>query len=219
MTARTVMVYDGTKSHRPALTTETIVDGDGILLGTGAVAGSIAWTNITGKPATFPPTVPIAESDVTSLTADLAGKAASVHTHAGADITSGTVAIARIPTGSTSSTVPFGNDARFTDARTPLAHTHPESDVTGLVADLAAKAASVHTHAEADVTNLVADLATLTTAVAGKAATVHVHAAADMTSGILDPARLPIVSWTGPLNDPQAAALQFEAQRLAPSPF
>jgi hypothetical protein len=33
------------------------------------------WANITGKPATFPPTVPIAQSDVTTLTADLAAKA------------------------------------------------------------------------------------------------------------------------------------------------
>lgn len=31
-------------------------------------------------------------------------------------------------------------DSRLSDARTPTAHTHPESDVTGLVADLAAKA-------------------------------------------------------------------------------
>lgn len=30
-------------------------------------------------------------------------------------------------------------DSRLSDARTPTAHTHPESDVTGLVADLAAK--------------------------------------------------------------------------------
>ncbi len=35
----------------------------------------------------------------------------------------------------------------------------PESGVTGLVADLAGKAATVHAHAEADVTGLVADLA------------------------------------------------------------
>jgi hypothetical protein len=45
------------------------------------------------------------------------------HNHAGADITSGTVDIARIPTGQTGTTVPFGNDARFSDARTPTAHT------------------------------------------------------------------------------------------------
>lgn len=40
-----------------------------------------------------------------------------------------------------------------------LAHTHAESDITGLVADLAAKAPLVHTHAESDITGLVADLA------------------------------------------------------------
>lgn len=38
-------------------------------------------------------------------------------------------------------------------------HSHAEADVTGLVADLAGKAAVSHTHAEADVTGLVADLA------------------------------------------------------------
>lgn len=37
-----------------------------------------------------------------------------------------------------------GNDARLSDARTPTAHTHPESDVTGLVADLAAKEATAN---------------------------------------------------------------------------
>jgi hypothetical protein len=38
-------------------------------------------------------------------------------------------------------------------------HTHPESDIVGLVADLAAKAPTVHTHPQGDITNLVADLA------------------------------------------------------------
>lgn len=38
-------------------------------------------------------------------------------------------------------------------------HTHTESEVTSLTADLAAKAATSHTHAESDVTSLVADLA------------------------------------------------------------
>jgi hypothetical protein len=52
----------------------------------------------------------------------LAGKAATVHVHAAGDITSGTLDIARIPTGSTSSTVCIGNDSRLSDARTPTAH-------------------------------------------------------------------------------------------------
>lgn len=47
-----------------------------------------SWSSITGKPSTFTP---------------------SAHTHSASDITSGTLAIARIPTGTTSSTVALGN--------------------------------------------------------------------------------------------------------------
>lgn len=45
--------------------------------------------------------------------------AAAIRNLTGDDIANGTVAIARIPTGQTGSTVPFGNDSRFTDSRTP----------------------------------------------------------------------------------------------------
>ena len=45
--------------------------------------------------------------------------AALSHSHAASDITSGTIDIARIPTGSSSSTVCIGNDARLSDTRTP----------------------------------------------------------------------------------------------------
>jgi hypothetical protein len=37
--------------------------------------GSNSWADITGKPSTFPPTLPIAEADVTNLVTDLAAKA------------------------------------------------------------------------------------------------------------------------------------------------
>lgn len=39
------------------------------------------------------------------------------------------VPIAQIPTGSTSTTVCIGNDARLSDARTPTAHTHAAADI------------------------------------------------------------------------------------------
>lgn len=64
------------------------------------------------------------------------GAAATVHTHATGDITSGTFDIARIPTGTTSATVCVGNDSRLSDARTPTAHTHAISDVTNLQTSL-----------------------------------------------------------------------------------
>ena len=55
-------------------------------------------------------------------------------------------------------------------------HTHPESDVTNLVSDLAGKAPTTHTHAQADVTGL-------TTALAGKSDTSHTHNGLAPTGG------------------------------------
>ena len=112
-----------------------------------------------------------AESEITSLVSDLAGKQATLgftpenSANKGAisgyaSLDAGTkIPIAQIPTGSTASTVAIGNDARLSDARTPLSHSHAESEITNLVTDLAGKASSTHTHAEADITNLVTDLA------------------------------------------------------------
>lgn len=76
------------------------------------------------------------------------------------------------------------SDARLSDARVPLTHTHAEADVLGLVTDLGV----------------------LASAIAGKAALVHTHAFADLTSrptslagyGILDPVLLPSGSYADP---------------------
>lgn len=59
----------------------------------GGGGGSSAWEDITNKPATFTP---------------------SPHNHTASEITSGTLDVGRIPTGTTSSTVSLGN------------HTHDE---------------------------------------------------------------------------------------------
>lgn len=56
--------------------------------GGGGGGGSVAWDDVTNKPSVFEPTA---------------------HNHSAAEITSGTLDIARIPTGSTSSTVSLGN--------------------------------------------------------------------------------------------------------------
>jgi hypothetical protein len=66
-----------------------------------------------------------------------AGVAAAVHYHDAADVTGGQFNIARIPTGTTASTVCIGNDARLSDARTPTSHTHVAADVTSGTFDIA----------------------------------------------------------------------------------
>ena len=70
----------------------------------------------------------------TAASSALAGKANSSHTHAASDVTSGTLALARLPVAasgtSSSSQVVRADDSRLSDARTPAAHTHAASDVT-----------------------------------------------------------------------------------------
>ncbi len=104
------------------------------------VAGSIVNADIAAGAA-------IAQSKVANLTTDLAAKAASAHSHGASeisaldagDVTTGIFAIGRIPTGTTGTTVPFGNDSRFTDSRAPsgaaagdLSGTYPNPTVSKL---------------------------------------------------------------------------------------
>jgi hypothetical protein len=46
--------------------------------GSAGPPGTTDWNGLTNKPATFPPTVPIAQTDVTGLTTALAGKVAKI---------------------------------------------------------------------------------------------------------------------------------------------
>ena len=89
-------------------------------------------------------------------------------------------------------------DARLTDARTPLAHTHGQSDVTGLVADMAGKQpldSDLTAIAALSTTAFGRSLLEVVDAAGGRAAlsaaaASHVHSGADITSGVVDPARL-----------------------------
>lgn len=109
-----------------------------------AEGGTSAFVDAAGK--TWTPEAGAVASEVTSgggavdsvngdtgvvvLTAADVGAAPTSHTHAASALTSGTIDIARIPTGTTGTTVPLGNDARFTDARTPTSHVHAAADIT-----------------------------------------------------------------------------------------
>lgn len=122
---------------------------------TGAVVLAKADVGLPNVDNTSDAAKPISTAVQTALT----GKAATSHSHAAADIISGVLAIGRIPTGQTATTVALGNDARFTDARTPTAHAASHAD----------GGADEITVSQDQVTDLTADLASFTTAISGKA--------------------------------------------------
>ncbi len=100
--------------------------------------------------------------------------------------------------GTTTGTVAAGDDSRLSDARTPLAHTHGQSDVTGLVADIAGKQpldSDLTAIAALSTTAFGRSLLEVVDAVGGRAAlsaaaATHIHDGADITSGVVAPARL-----------------------------
>lgn len=125
-----------TSSSLSGYATQSWVEDQGYLTSVPAQS----WSSITGKPSTFTPaahnqasntitaltgyteeaTITTLNSRMTlnealaSLQKQVSSKATFSHTHSASNITSGTLAIARIPTGTTSSTVALGN------------HTHTE---------------------------------------------------------------------------------------------
>ncbi len=110
----------------------------------GGGGGASTWDELTGKPTEFTPSAHKAThatggSDALSA-ADI-GAAAASHAHAASAISSGTLDIARIPTGQTGTTVPLGDDARFSDSRTPTAH--KTSHQSGGADELALSAAQI----------------------------------------------------------------------------
>jgi hypothetical protein len=83
-------------------------------------------------------------------------------------------------------------DSRLSDARTPTAHTHAESEITGLVSDLAGKAPTVHTHTKSQITDFA-----------------HVHPTSEVTGldtalGLLAPKASP--TFTGTVTTPLTTA-------------
>jgi hypothetical protein len=108
------------------------------------------------------------------------GISAVGHTHAASDTTSGTFDIARIPTGTSGSTVSLGN------------HTHAAGDVTSGTFDIAriptgTSSSTVslgnHTHAASDVTSGTFDIARIPTGSTSTTVSLgnHTHTMADIT--------------------------------------
>ena len=94
------------------------------------------WDDVQGKPSTFPPTLPIPQSGVTNLTADLALRAPLE-----SPTFMGTPAA---PTQATSDSSTRLATTAFVQAnaalKAPLVHGHQQSEVVGLITELGLKA-------------------------------------------------------------------------------
>lgn len=119
---------------------QSVLDSDGDpITGGGGVS---AWDDLTGKPAV------IAAGATAAAARDAIGAAAAddlstVATSGAYGDLSGRPTLgtaAAVNTGTGAANVILGNDSRLTDARTPMAHTHAQGDITGLTAALSAKA-------------------------------------------------------------------------------
>lgn len=141
--------------------------------------------------------VPYAEDvDLTAMADAIAdaldGKSNLGHTHAAADTTTGTFAIARIPvaaSGASSTTaVVRADDSRLNNARTPTAHTHSADDVTDGV--LALARLPVAPSGNANATQIVrADDARLSNA---RTPTAHSHTMSDLPAAAAALAAYPV---------------------------
>lgn len=112
--------------------------------GGGGIADSVDWSNVTNKPTWIGSTKP------TYTWSEISGKPSSftpsAHTHSASDITSGTLALARIPTGTSSSTVALGNHTHSNYATT--------TEINNLTYTDVGAASASHTHGTDDVTTL-----------------------------------------------------------------
>ena len=119
-----------------------------------------AWGDVIGTPVTFPPTIgSTATTAVAGNDSRLSdSRTPTAHTHAAGDVSSGTLNIARVPTGTTSSTVALGD------------HSHT-----------AAAVGAVPTSRTVNSKALSADV-TLTASDVGAAATSHAHPVADISA-------------------------------------
>jgi hypothetical protein len=142
----------------------------------------------------------VADSTTDTLTV-VAGTAATVTTNATTDTLTVGVAL-----GTSGATACAGNDSRLSDSRTPLAHTHPTGDITGLggaatlnvgttggtvaagndsrFTDARTPTAHAASHASGGgdpVTIAQSQVTNLVSDLAGKAASSHTHTASQVT--------------------------------------
>ena len=146
------LTTDRTLSANFGSSAGTVCEGNDARLSDARTPTAHANTHATGQPDAISPASIGASavghghniSDITNLQTTLDGKVPDTRTiNSGTGLSGGGDLTANrtlsVTYGSTAGTACQGNDARLSDARTPLAHTHPISDVTNLQTTLDGK--------------------------------------------------------------------------------
>jgi len=141
---------DGQQYARSDAAWEVVVGGSG--------GGSADWADITGKPSTFPPTLPIAQSGVTNLTTDLA----AIYPGLGPYITS--IATNKATLVNADDFIVSNSEA--SDANARFTWLNMKANIKTYADTL--YAAITHSHTTAQVTGLDAAQTAQDTAIAGK---------------------------------------------------
>jgi hypothetical protein len=131
----------------------------------------------------------IAITDVTTLQSTLDGKAATTHSHAAGDITSGTLATVRLGSGTANNTTFLRGDNTWQTVSSGATNLDGLSDVI-VATPTTGQTLKYNGTDWTNTTLATSDITSLDTTLAGKASTSHTHAASDITSGTIATVRL-----------------------------
>jgi hypothetical protein len=192
----------GRSAAGPGVVSEITV-GSGLTLSAGVLSagggpGAVAASDVSSVPAGGLAATDVqaalneldAEKVATSDSRLSDARAPLAHTHAAADVTSGTFAIGRLPVAasgvSSATDVVRADDARLSDARTPAAHNQSATTITTGTLDIARLPVAASGVSSATLVPR-ADDSRLSDA---RAPTAHNHDAAAITTGTIATARL-----------------------------
>ncbi|AXQ62153.1 hypothetical protein SEA_SPIKELEE_24 [Mycobacterium phage Spikelee] len=112
-------IEDGIEGAHEGLDDKADLAHDHVLADVTDVTASASEVNVLDGITASTAELNYVDGVTSNVQTQLDGKAAASHTHSASDISSGTLDIARIPVGSSGSTVCVGNDSRLSDQRVP----------------------------------------------------------------------------------------------------
>jgi hypothetical protein len=190
--------FSGTSSGTNTGDQTFSLTGDVTGSGTGSFAATLASTGVSA--ASYG-----SASSVATFTTDAKGRLTAAGSTsiaiAASAVTSGTFDVARLPVGTGSTQVAAGNDSRFSDSRSPTAHTHGNLTNSGAIGSTSGQIVVTTTGGSLTTaatisTSQVSGLGTAATSASSDfAAAVHTHSLSSLTQSSATTGQVP--QWSG----------------------